>query len=469
MIVMVNRPSYRALVTVACLVAFVDCNGGAIGDPPFDGDADTQTGGLDDDAGGAGDVRSSGDHDVGLNAGSCLESTVLCVDDSAGASQEYSALQAAANAAMPGDTVLVFDGHYAGFAAARSGTPSSPIVYKAYADAAVIDSVCLSCEGRGINLRDTDNPLSYITVEGFVIRNMPDIGIKVSWTTGVTVRGCTVSGSQDTNINGGHTTDLLLENNTVFDAVKGHGIYIANSSVRPTIRGNHIYNNAVAGIHFNGDVRYPPGNGIIHFALIEGNTIHGNGSNGINWDGVQDSVVRNNLIYDNSGNGIRPFGPPNHYSDSAEGPKNNLFVNNTFLSPVGGGWPIRITDSLGGNIAFNNILLNDNPSKGSIALNNDPGFMSGYNAVVDHMTTDRGDTGLTLVQWQTAGYGQRSCVTTKSELFINAAAGDYRLKSTSAAVNGGVSTFAGQDAPTTYHDGSQRGATMHVGAFPVAP
>ena len=49
----------------------------------------------------------------------------------------------------------------------------------------------------------------------------------------------------------------------------------------------------------NGDVSLG-GDGIISNALVENNVIYDNGlggGSGINCDGVQDSVIRNNLIY----------------------------------------------------------------------------------------------------------------------------------------------------------------------------
>jgi hypothetical protein len=49
------------------------------------------------------------------------------------------------------------------------------------------------------------------------------------------------------------------------------------------------------------------GDGIISGALVEANTIYGNGlgsGSGINCDGVQSSVFRNNLLYNNHASGI---------------------------------------------------------------------------------------------------------------------------------------------------------------------
>jgi len=40
---------------------------------------------------------------------------VLCVSAVGGPNQEFTSIQAAVDAALPGDTVLVFDGRYPGF------------------------------------------------------------------------------------------------------------------------------------------------------------------------------------------------------------------------------------------------------------------------------------------------------------------------------------------------------------------
>ena len=50
------------------------------------------------------------------------------------------------------------------------------------------------------------------------------------------------------------------------------------------------------GIHINGDIS-EGGVGLVTHALIEGNRIYNNGQNGINADGLQSSVIQNNLIY----------------------------------------------------------------------------------------------------------------------------------------------------------------------------
>ncbi len=141
-------------------------------------------------------------------------------------------------------------------------------------------------------------------------------------------------------------------------------------------------------------------------------------------------------------------------------------MNNTILVPASGGWCIRITDDLGGNVVFNNILLCDNPSKGSISLDNTTGFASGTNVVTDCLSLDRGNTILSLAAWQAAGYGQGSLAGTAGTLFVAPSSDDYHLAVGSPAVDRGVLTFAGQSAPTADREGNARplGAGLDVGS-----
>src|SRR5204863_8725469 len=86
-----------------------------------------------------------------------------------------------------------------------------------------------------------------------------------------------------------------------------------------------------AGIHMNGDRNFTPGDGIISFALVEKNVIYENGAppgggSGINCDGVSDSVIINNLLYNNHASGISLYA-----IDGAEGSSRNRVYNNTIV------------------------------------------------------------------------------------------------------------------------------------------
>jgi hypothetical protein len=212
----------------------------------------------------------------------------------------------------------------------------------------------------------------------------------------------------------------------------------------------------------NGDLSQG-GNGLITGARIEGNTIYGNGKNGgsgINCDGVQSSLIRNNLLYDNHASGISLY-----RIDAAAGAKNNLVVNNTIRMASDGRWAVNIKNGSTGNTVSNNILLHDGP-RGAINTVPDSlsGFVSDHNAVTDRFSKDDGESFLTLAQWRSAtGQDENSFVADPAALFANAAANDYHLSSTSPAIDAGSSP----NAPGVDIEGNARpyGSAYDIGAY----
>jgi parallel beta-helix repeat protein len=410
----------------------------------------------------------SGYHSEGVtcvvNSVDCGEAAVLCVDDTAGPDQEFATLQEAADVVAPGEVVLVFDGSYAGFDLSTSGTASDRVVVRALGTGAVIDTDGPS--GYGVWLRN----VSYVTIEGLRIVGMSGRGVAhreaspTDPSVGLIIRGNTVQDAGAEGMYLSEVADSLIEGNVISNsgtsgADRTHGIYLANAGSDGTIlRGNHIWGSGTAGIHFNGDLSIG-GDGIISGLVVEENILHDNGQNGLNMDGVQDSLVQNNLIYGNVSNGLRAYA-----IDGAEGPRGLVIVNNTFHVPAGAGWCVRITEDLGGSVVFNNILMNDG-NNGSIALDDTAGFASANNAVVDTFTPDRDDSYLSLSEWQGLGYDAGSFVTTPSALFTNAAAGDYTLLSNAPALDTGLTTFTSQSAPTTDLTGAPRDATPDIGSY----
>ena len=82
---------------------------------------------------------------------------------------------------------------------------------------------------------------------------------------------------------------------------------------------------------------------------------------------------------------------------------------------------------------------------------------------MDRMTTNGGDTRLSLAQWRTAtGQDAHSLVATPTQLFVNPAAFDFHLATTSPAVNAGTS----QSAPAVDIEGTPRpsGGAFDIGA-----
>lgn len=386
-------------------------------------------------------------------------------DDAAGSAQApWATLQHAADQVGPGDEVVVAPGHYSGFRVNTSGTMQSPIVFRASAGGVVIDDD--GPTGDGVRLQN----VSHITIEGFDIVGVSGRGIAhrgatpTSPVSGLVIRNNLVDNVGEEGMYMSEVSNSLLEGNVIKDAggTHTHGLYLANAgSDDTTIRGNIISGAGVAGIHFNGDLSVG-GDGIISGLVVEDNIIHHNGQNGLNIDGVQDSLFRNNLIYGNALNGARAF-----RIDGAAGPDHLRFINNTILVPPGAGWCIRISDPGTGFVIANNILVNENSNNGSIAFKSMPtGLDSGYNAVLGQFSTN-GSTLLSLGEWQGLGFGQSTLTIDPNQIFEAPGNDDYRAKAGSQVIDAGVAALGGEPAPSLDIRGVPRptGNAIDIGAY----
>ena len=249
-------------------------------------------------------------------------------------------LQHAVDNVDPGDEILVHAGSYPGARVENSGAPGAYITLRAAdGEAVLLDAPAAGHKHDSILEVETwDSPgvVSYWAIEGFEISGAGRSGIDLRVTHHVIVRGNRVHDSGLTGIFTAFSDDLLIEANESH-ANGEHGIYTSNSGDRPTISGNLLHGNHAAGIHMNADLSQG-GDGIISDALVERNIIFGNGvggGSGINMDGVSNSIVRNNLIYDEHASGISLF-----RQDGAVCSSDNLVANNTArgfgLAPGGG-------------------------------------------------------------------------------------------------------------------------------------
>ena len=351
-------------------------------------------------------------------------------------------LQRAADAVGPGDTVMVDPGAYAGFYQTTSGTQLAPIVWTAGAGVVVETENPVTPDG--INLEGA----SYVTVEGFGVAGVARAGLRAVECAGVVMRANYVHESGKWGILTGCCDDLLIEGNEMAGSVDEHGIYVGNSGDRPVIRGNLVHDNNANGIHMNGDASISCSatapDGIIGEAIVEKNVIFGNGAaggSGINCDGVQDSLIQNNLIYDHHSSGI------SLYQIDGGGPSSgNIVVNNTVRVEADGRWALNIQDDSTGNTARNNILYSAHAFRGSLDICAGclAGFSSDYNVVMDRFTTDGGGSVLTLADWRTqSGQDANSLVSDPAALFVDEAMNDYHLSAASPAIDSGTA----QDAP----------------------
>jgi uncharacterized repeat protein (TIGR01451 family) len=108
----------------------------------------------------------------------------------------FQGLQAAADAAQPGDILLVAAGSYSPFQLLTSGTPGHPIVFRGPGDGtAIVDGAGTD---RGVvTLGEYDQTLAYIIIEGLTIQNG-------AW-----------------GVDAQHTHDIVLQYNIIRDVADG--------------------------------------------------------------------------------------------------------------------------------------------------------------------------------------------------------------------------------------------------------
>ncbi|MHC4713423.1 MAG: putative Ig domain-containing protein [Planctomycetota bacterium] len=392
-------------------------------------------------------------------------------NDDGSSGSPWATLQHAVDTIQPGDSVIVEPGTYVGCRIMSSGGAAAVKTLKAQtAGTVLLDQPSSSASHDGIlEIEGPGQTVSYWVIEGFDVDGQSQTyrGIDVRETTHITVRECTVTDAYTTGIFAAFSDYMLVENNESYNNGE-HAIYVNNSADYGTVRSNVAHDNTSGCIHMNGDVSMG-GDGVMSYWLVEKNTCYNTPSSaGINCDGVSDSKILNNIVYDVNGNGISLYA-----WDGAEGSSRNLVYNNTVVMPSTGRWAIDIPTALysqpdpTGNKIKNNILYNAHATRGSIETYSSsvPGFESDYNVVVDRFSIDEGSSTITLSQWQSYGYDLNSITATPSELFVDPGAHDYHLKTGAPAIDAGT-TLA---EVTDDFDGNSRpqGDGYDIGAYEV--
>ena len=268
--------------------------------------------------------------------------------------------------ARAGDTVLFADGVYqGGLRLGNSGTEGKPIILKAAGSAAVVDGGmdCLTLDG-----------VSWVIVEGIRFQNAERAGVYVRRrgmpeapgaagadhpepAERITIRDCVAANNRVWGIITSHIEHFTVEGCETFGSTVEHGIYVANSGDDTIIRNNIVHHNAGNGIHINGDPDCG-GDGVISRALVEGNIIYENGTRGgsaMSVMHVQDSIFRNNLLYHNYAHGFTLFWYTG--DEATQSSKRNIVVNNTvYFRPGEGRFSLLMRRSSTGCTVKNNIF-----------------------------------------------------------------------------------------------------------------
>lgn len=341
----------------------------------------------------------------------------------------------------PGDTVIVADGSYKGFDAVGLGsanTSATTII------APGRNAVITKTTDRGIN--NPNNMVIWkctnVVFDGLRSFQADNAGVRIVECSRLTIRNGVFGNNQTWGIVTSHSDDLLLENNDCYGSVTQHGIYVANSGDRPIVRGNRLHDNAGSGLRSNGDM-YQGGDGIITGAIYENNILYNNGDLGgaaMNLDGLQDGIVRNNVIYSNRATGIAIF-----KGGGAAGPRNMRVLNNTVIMASDARYNLRITDAIGTITVRNNLFYNANTIKGPFSWDTpaDAAFTdSDYNAFGGgrNVSTDGESTRISMETWRASGHEPHSLPSvTLTDLFVDLAGHDYRLKNGSPLLDRGIS------------------------------
>jgi len=342
-------------------------------------------------------------------------------------------IQHAAELAQPGQIIVVRAGTYEPFHTMRGGTASKPITFLAEGTVIIGPPGGLRpADKQAASLPDLyrlDNIhihfCDYIVIDGFQVQRAARCGICVVESRGVVLRNNVISDARVFGILTGFAVEVQILNNKTSGTLEQHGIYVSNSRSEhdnPVIRGNESFANNFSGIQVNGDC-HMGGDGSITGALIENNIIHDNESKGLSLISMSDSIVQNNLIYNNgktSGAGGIHLTDETNCGRPSSG---NVIVNNTVDEPNIAG--IRLTDGAADNIIFNNLLISRHP-------------------LVDEVRDNKIDKLSNVLLEFNIG------------VVVNPLLGDYRLLSASPAKGVGLPRYCQRAAPVTDCTGHRR-------------
>ncbi|MDC3956487.1 right-handed parallel beta-helix repeat-containing protein [Polyangium jinanense] len=405
-------------------------------------------------------------------------------------------------ATAPGDVLFVEDGEYARFTVdGLRGEPGRPITIFAIGKRAVVrpDPDCKNknaCRDNIILRRS-----HHVVLDGISSYGAPRAAVAVFYGTNVAIRNGTYFDNGRWGIFSSFADDLVVENNEVRRSRREHGIYLSNSGDRPVVRANVLRDNDGCGIQINADMRERPefdksgksfyggvADGLVTGAAIERNLIIGNGAGllannkkrkgaGINLDGVQDSIVQGNVLYDNAASGIVAFGDADGSEEDAEedgdgrfGPKGLSIVHNTVVMPEGARSALQVRLSAGPNVVRNNILYHRDARRAGLELvtEKDAKLVESDGNVLDRVAI--GERVRPLEDWRKQlGKDGHSLSLPLARLFVDPARGDYTLLPASPAARAATADPVDEHQDFMGKPRMRREKGHSIGACEVAP
>ncbi len=289
-----------------------------------------------------------------------------CSDSGPGTnpSQPFCTIGQGATVANAGDTVRVLHGTYAEkVKPSVSGAPGSPITFSAAPGVTVTgDGNQTSGSSSAFRLAS----YSYITIDGFNVKNTIDEGIYLLGSDHIIISnnhvsyiGSPFAGPNPCGIYMAVTTNSTITGNTI-DHNKLDGIRLFNISTNNTISNNVSFANATgtssrtaAGINVDSNstsntiihnIAYANEDSGLYFQnssgsnVIVGNVSYGNGDHGIdNYNSPYNKII-GNTVQGNVTSGINLEGTANPGSGGAGTTiMNNIVVDNGYGRLVGGG------------------------------------------------------------------------------------------------------------------------------------
>ncbi|KAB2946328.1 MAG: DUF1565 domain-containing protein [Candidatus Methanoperedens sp.] len=402
--------------------------------------------------------------------------------NSGSSSSPWRTIQHAADTVSAGDMVYVMGGTYnEKVTITRSGSPGNYIIFAAYPGQTV------SIDGTGISLGSWDgliriNGASYIQISGFRVLKSSYVGIMVSggspsniniqnnyingaYSSGIYVERASSITIDNNEVTGAHTAGAGTENeivslvhvngfdvknNKIHDNINTESINAKMGSSNGRIHHNNIKPTSSAGVYMDPFTEYQENVEVYDNIIHDGPgasrgiavAVEGGGT-------IKNVKIYNNLVYRNGANGI----VVDYYADCGNDPgtlclsgtiDNILIEGNTVYQNNAIGWDGGIINkySKSTNVVISNNIVSQNYGNQI--------WVVGSNTIQNNLID--GSTGTTGTSYITG-----------SPQFVNPSSGDFRIQSTSPAINKGATPkiaivdFDGKSRP--------QGGDYDIGAY----